>query len=92
MFDFDVNAVAAACEAALENELCRIDKGYYILNDEDEAFELEDEAGEADMEWIVEYRDKLDMRYTIRCTRYELTIALRDNHYITIEEALRYGD
>lgn len=48
MFDFDVNAVAAACEAALEQELVRIDKGYYILDDEAEAFEIEDEAEEID--------------------------------------------
>lgn len=48
MFDFDVNAVAAACEAALEQELVRMDKGYYIIDDEVEAFELEDEAEEID--------------------------------------------
>lgn len=60
MFDFDVNAVAdviefadvlafaAECEASLEQELVRIEKGFYILDDEAEAFEIEDEAEEID--------------------------------------------
>lgn len=52
MFDFDVNAFAAECaaavEATLEQEIFRREKGYYLLDDEAEAFEIEDEAEEID--------------------------------------------
>lgn len=52
MFDFDVNAFAAECAAAVEatlaQEIIRMEKGYYMLDDEAEAFEIEDEAEEID--------------------------------------------
>lgn len=89
MFDFDVNAVAAACEAALEQELVRIDKGFYILDDEAEAFEIEDDAGEADQLYVVCFLDTEGNKRSVVVTKYELTIALRDNHFITITEVIK---
>lgn len=89
MFDFDVNAVAAACEAALEKELDRIDKGYYIRDDEAEAFEIEDEAEEADMPYVVCFLDERGNKRSVLVTKYDLTIALRDNYFITITEVIK---
>lgn len=54
MFDFDVNAVAAACAAALEAELTKIEKGFYVFDDSEDV-ETEDESEVIDGVYTVIY-------------------------------------
>lgn len=90
MFDFDVNAVAAACEAALEQELVKIDNGYYIIDDETEAIVPEDEATVIDKVFLVAYKDAYGRPCSGVFTRSELVELIHAGNEVEVAE--RYGD